>query len=158
MQEEIGKIFAERLTSALAERNLPKKKIAELAGIHPVTLSKYLSGNRVPASQELHNLASVLHVTSSWLIGQSEESKPANLDAVLAMRQTPMLREDAATYSTPALEHTRAYREILLKLVPKMNDPDLLEMAETLQSNKPPGYVLILDEVLPMLRERIPKP
>lgn len=158
MQEETGKIFAERLSLALAERGLPKKTIAEKVGIHPVTLSKYLSGNRVPASQELHNLASVLHVTSSWLIGQSEDSKPANLDAVLAKRQSPVLREDETTYSTPGLELTRTYREILLKVIPKMNDPDLLEVAEILQANKPPGYVLILDEVLPMLRERIPKP
>lgn len=70
----------------------------------------------------------------------------------------PTLRDESATsYSTPGLDATASYRETLLSLIPRFSSEQLLELAEMLQREKPPGYVLILDQILPMLRERIPK-
>jgi len=66
------------------------------------------------------------------------------------------LREDPVSYKVPGLDATSGYRETILSLLPNFSTEQLADLAESLQASKPPGYVLILDQVLPMLRERIP--
>lgn len=84
MQHKNPKLFAERLASLVQQSGLAKKTIAERARIHPVTLSKYLSGKRIPATEELHNVASILRVTTHWLLTGEGDPKPVNLDDIIA--------------------------------------------------------------------------
>lgn len=154
MQEILASKFAERLRKAISERGLAKKKIAEMAGVHPVTISKYLSGKRLPASEELHNLASILRVNTSYLLGTSEEKTPANLQDVLSREDSPLanFRDDPANF-----EASGRYIGILASLLPHLNTEGLLQVGETLQKEKPSGYEEIMDKLLPLIREKIPE-
>lgn len=157
MQEEISKIFAGRLSAAISDRGLPKKTIAEMAGVHPVTISKYLAGKRIPASEELHNLASVLRVNTSWLLGSSDDKIPVNLAAVLAREEgdktgESTLREEAASY--------RAGPDYLAEIVKLSHTADLSSLLDTMENlSKSAGVTspaaAAVAQMVPIVRDRL---
>jgi transcriptional regulator with XRE-family HTH domain len=63
-----------QLRALVSAHQKTQKALAAEAGIHPVTFSKYLSGHRLPATEELYKIASVLGVTTSHLL--AEPSSP----------------------------------------------------------------------------------
>lgn len=137
-------------------------ELARFARVSWSTAKQWLEGS-IPRKLALFDLASRLHVTAQWLETGEGDKTPVNLEAVLNRQHhtnemsAAVLRDEQATYSTPGLDATLAYRETIIRLIPEFTTEQLLQLAEMLQSSKPPGYVLILDQVLPMLRERSPK-
>ena len=67
--ERIG----ERLTELLRERKMTQKQLAELIGVTEATVSRYMSGERTPKSGILANMATALHTTSDYLLGQEPD-------------------------------------------------------------------------------------
>lgn len=71
MTEEEKKAFTERLREKVFLSGKTQRQIAELCGITEVSLSRYLSGSRIPEAPILANLANVLHTTSDELLGKN---------------------------------------------------------------------------------------
>lgn len=116
--------FSSRLRDEMAKFNL--KNAADLARFAHVswsTAKQWLDGS-IPRKLALFDLASRLEVTASWLETGEGDKTPVNLAAIRELRGRvyeagpPVLREDAAAYSTPALDATVAYRETIIKLLP----------------------------------------
>lgn len=72
------KRIGERLTELLRERNMTQKQLAELIGVTEATVSRYMSGERTPKSGILANMATALHTTSDYLLGQEPDGDLQN--------------------------------------------------------------------------------
>lgn len=87
----------ERIKMLMLERGLTQKELAKLSGITEASLSKYLSGERVPRIDVIVNLANALKVTTDELIGNEiEDSKMdlIRLKTVLARGMEKMSDKD----------------------------------------------------------------
>lgn len=71
--------FNKRLRMLMQGRNLTQKELAELAGITEASMSKYLSGERVPRIDVVVNLSNALGVTTDELIGNDIENNLMDL-------------------------------------------------------------------------------
>lgn len=73
--------FSERLKSERIKRNLTQKEMAELLKIKRSTYSLYEGGKREPNIETLQNIASILDVNISWLLGYDDvrERKPLTI-------------------------------------------------------------------------------
>ncbi len=65
--------LGENLGSAIAERGLQKKFVANKAGIAPDVLSGILTGRRTLTPYYANRLAPVLGVTPEYLLGQEAD-------------------------------------------------------------------------------------
>ena len=69
----IMKSLGVRITELLNKRGMTQKELADLAGVTEATISRYVSGDRMPKSQILSNMATALKTTSDYLLGNEEE-------------------------------------------------------------------------------------
>ena len=60
--------IAARIRQARLEQRLTRPRLAELAGIHLVTLYRYERGLHIPREPEAFRLAHALRVTPLWLL------------------------------------------------------------------------------------------
>ena len=58
--------LSEKLKSAIDASGLKKKTVADLAGISPVALSKYLKGEVTPKVENLTKIAKALNLSPSY--------------------------------------------------------------------------------------------
>ena len=72
MKEPIG----ERNTELLRKNGMNQRELADMAHITEVSLSRYISGDRIPKGPVIANIAAVLHTTSDYLLGQELEEDP----------------------------------------------------------------------------------
>ncbi|MCM1523223.1 MAG: helix-turn-helix domain-containing protein [Ruminococcus sp.] len=72
------KTFAERLAKLLNEQGVSQKQLAEKIGVTQASMSRYMNTDRIPKSEILANIATVLHTTSDYLLGTEEEG---NIDS-----------------------------------------------------------------------------
>ena len=72
MKEPIG----ERITELLRKNGLNQRELADMAQITEVSLSRYISGDRIPKGPVIANIAAALHTTSDYLLGQEFEEDP----------------------------------------------------------------------------------
>ena len=68
--ERIG----ERLTELLRQQGMSQKQLSELVGVTEATISRYMTGDRTPKSGILANMATALHTTSDYLLGNETEN------------------------------------------------------------------------------------
>lgn len=66
-------ILGERITSLLKQHNLTQRELAEKVGVTEVSMSRYINGERVPRGPIIANIATILHTTSDYLLGQEAE-------------------------------------------------------------------------------------
>lgn len=67
--------FGDRLRNLRKENNLTQKELASLIGVQNSIISFYEVGDRAPSPQVIVKLASVLHVTTDYLLGiEKQES------------------------------------------------------------------------------------
>ena len=71
-------IIGERLTALLKERKMTQKQLSELIGVTEATVSRYMTGDRTPKSGILANMATALHTTSDYLLGNDAEGNEEN--------------------------------------------------------------------------------
>ena len=158
MQENSAENFAIRLKLLIAAQAAPKKLIAERAGIHPVTLSKYLSGKRIPATEELHALASILHVTTEWLLSGRGDAKPVNLDQVIRLSQEPVAGH--AVCDDIGIYRVVDFRQMFDALVSRATEDWIMGVVDGLQRDAFAGDAVaqrLISELISCLRARINK-
>ena len=66
--------LGERIADLLKESGLTQRELAERVGVTEVSMSRYISGDRVPKGPIIANIATALHTTSDYLLGTEEES------------------------------------------------------------------------------------
>ena len=71
--------FKERVRSLMERDNISQKELANLSGISEASVSTYLSGDLKPRMDILTNIAKVFNVSTSYLIGEDDNS--SELDA-----------------------------------------------------------------------------
>ena len=68
-------IFTERLSSLLGKNNMTQRELAERINVTTATLSRYVTGERVPKSDTVANIATALHTTSDYLLGTETDDE-----------------------------------------------------------------------------------
>ena len=74
--------FGERLEALRRERGLSQAEVAEIAGVHPVQMSRYETGKGMPSVEVVKGLAVALAVSTDELLfdpGERKLSKDAQL-------------------------------------------------------------------------------
>lgn len=61
--------FGRKLRELRKQKNLTQKELASLVGVKNSIISFYEVGERIPSPEIIIKLASVLHVTSDYLLG-----------------------------------------------------------------------------------------
>lgn len=67
------KTLGVRVTELLREQRITQKQLAELIGVTEATVSRYMNGERTPKSSILSNMATALHTTTDYLLGNEED-------------------------------------------------------------------------------------
>ena len=65
--------FAQRLAALLKKQGVSQKELAETVGVTEATLSRYMHSARIPKAEILANIATALHTTSDYLLGNEEK-------------------------------------------------------------------------------------
>lgn len=63
----------QRLKKARLEAKYDQLKLAEMVGVHPLTISRYESGQREPRAQEIELIAKALNISVAYLFGESDD-------------------------------------------------------------------------------------
>ena len=66
--------LGDRMRKLMEQHGINQSQLAARAGTTQPNISKYLAGEREPASSTLANIATVLHSTSEYLLGLPESS------------------------------------------------------------------------------------
>ncbi len=64
--------FSYRLIVLMEEFNMTQIQLAGKIGTSNVTISRYLSGERVPRLEVITRIANVFHVSVDYLLGQTD--------------------------------------------------------------------------------------
>ena len=67
-------ILGERISDLLQKYSLSQRELAEKVGVTEVSMSRYISGDRVPKGPIVVNIANALHTTVEDLMGLETES------------------------------------------------------------------------------------
>lgn len=65
-------IFANRVHECLKLKNMKQAELAQETGISKGTISKYLTGQRLPSADKLIFIAETLDVSTDYLLGISD--------------------------------------------------------------------------------------
>lgn len=66
-------ILGERISELTKKHSLTQRELAEIVGVTEVSMSRYINGERIPKGPIIANIATALHTTSDYLLGQSIE-------------------------------------------------------------------------------------
>ncbi|WP_026523272.1 helix-turn-helix domain-containing protein [Butyrivibrio sp. MB2005] len=67
-----NKELGQRIANLLVANNMKQKELADIVGVTEVSMSRYISGDRMPKAPILANIATALHTTVSDLLGTEE--------------------------------------------------------------------------------------
>ena len=67
----------ERIKNKRKEFKLTQGNLAELAEVSPITVFRWEAGDRSPRAEELQKLAEALNTTSAYLLGETDDPRPA---------------------------------------------------------------------------------
>jgi transcriptional regulator with XRE-family HTH domain len=76
MSNELGT----RISDLLKQNGLTQKELADKVGITYVSMSRYISGDRIPKGPVIARLATALHVDAGYLLGISNEDTDSELE------------------------------------------------------------------------------
>ena len=81
----MSEILGHRITEQLTKLKMTQKELAQRACIREAALSRYISNSREPDYAILANIATALHTTVNYLLGEEEEDYSFNnLNVILA--------------------------------------------------------------------------
>ncbi|MED2748993.1 helix-turn-helix transcriptional regulator [Bacillus thuringiensis] len=66
-------MFNERLKQLRIENDLTQQALAELTDLTKATISRFESNKKTPSRESITKLAKVLHVTTDYLLGLSDD-------------------------------------------------------------------------------------
>jgi transcriptional regulator with XRE-family HTH domain len=93
--------FSYRLIVLMEEFNMTQIQLAGKIGTSNVTISRYLSGERVPRLEVITRIANVFHVSVDYLLGQSDtketqlESGISDVDIAMSVSKLYKLKGNA---------------------------------------------------------------
>lgn len=94
----INQGFSKRLSIAIVKAGKKKGEVARSVGLSPTSLSRYLSGDRIPHQSMVAALAQQLDVTVDYLLGTRQK--------LAAMADRPVACETEAGYPPDAIALT----------------------------------------------------
>jgi len=87
-----------RITALLKQNGMTQRELAEKVNVTEVSMSRYISGDRIPKGPVIANIAAALNTTSDYLLGT--EGKVASFDSEylqihrLIARNAPFMTND----------------------------------------------------------------
>lgn len=69
-------VLSVRLSESIARSGLLQRILAERVGCTEVSMSRYISGRRVPKGPIIEKIAEALHVTTDYLLGNEASDDP----------------------------------------------------------------------------------
>lgn len=78
-KDEIVQRVAERIKNTREKLGFTQARLASDAGITPGAISQIEAGERVPSTPVLRKLASVLRVSTDYLLGDTDDSELSDL-------------------------------------------------------------------------------
>lgn len=72
----MSRTLGERISELLEKNGLSQRELAERVDVTEVSMSRYIKGDRVPKGPVIARIASALHTTSDYLLGQEREEDP----------------------------------------------------------------------------------
>lgn len=73
--EQLRIMFPRRLKSAMFEKNINAKQLADKVGVHKNHISYYVRGIYFPQMSMLWAICDALDVSADWLMGRKEEKR-----------------------------------------------------------------------------------
>ncbi len=70
---KMNELFKKRLGEELKKMNMTQRELAETIGVNETTISRYITGEREPKYEVMANIATALHTTVAYLLGENEE-------------------------------------------------------------------------------------
>ena len=89
--------FGERLLRLLEEREITQREFAAILNIAPTTLNGYIKSNRQPDFELVKNIASVLSVSTDYLLGYDGDGinlTEKELSAITKLRSLDESQQD----------------------------------------------------------------
>ena len=90
--------FRTRLMQALKNRKMTPVILGQLTNLHPATIYRYISGDRIPSIDQVSKIADALDVDPAWLMGYDVQAdyvlKLNEQDAVLVEKLRQLDPED----------------------------------------------------------------
>lgn len=74
--------FKDRLRQLRKEKNLTQKQLATLIGVKNSVISFYEVGDRIPSPEVIVKLATVLHVSSDYLLGIDRHAESVDISGL----------------------------------------------------------------------------
>ena len=71
-----GKQIGERIASLIEKNGMTQRQLANKVGITEVSLSRYISGTRIPKATYAVKIANALHTTVDYITGQEKDADP----------------------------------------------------------------------------------
>lgn len=62
-----------RIANLLKKSGLTQRELANKVGVTEASMSRYISGGRIPKGPTIANIANALHTTSDYLLGAEED-------------------------------------------------------------------------------------
>ena len=62
-----------RIADLLKKSGLTQRELANKVGVTEASMSRYISGGRIPKGPTIANIANALHTTSDYLLGTEED-------------------------------------------------------------------------------------
>lgn len=69
----MNNILGERISDLLQKHGLSQRELADKVGVTEVSMSRYIKGDRIPKGPIVVNIATALHTTVEYLMGQESE-------------------------------------------------------------------------------------
>jgi transcriptional regulator with XRE-family HTH domain len=71
-------ITGDRIKNTLEQLDMKQKDLADAVQVSEVSISRYISGERIPRSNILSKIAKVLHVSMEYLSGETSDIERIN--------------------------------------------------------------------------------
>jgi transcriptional regulator with XRE-family HTH domain len=99
--EMLAKSFGERLHRYREDRGLSQRQLAQLAGLDPMSISRYERGQGLPTADALAELVKTLHVSADALLfGKANREQPKIKNVLLLQRLQDIDSLDAKDQAT----------------------------------------------------------
>lgn len=79
-------LIGQRINFLLSHNRMTQRELADRAGITPVSICRYINGERIPNSKALAKIAVALNIDTDYLLGIKKESQDPEKDFYKAQR------------------------------------------------------------------------
>ena len=64
--------FARKMVALMNEQGISQRELANIVGVTEASMSRYVNTERIPRSEVISNIATALHTTSDYLLGNED--------------------------------------------------------------------------------------